>query len=76
MAQIYSPWDNPPEAGDILLASKEFEAPMPEAEDAEGMESAGETDMMAEALSIINEQAQLIKSLTAQLTGTPELPSV
>jgi hypothetical protein len=76
MAQIYSPWDNPQEAGGIVLASKEFEAPMPEAEYSEGTESAGDPDMMAEALSIINEQAQLIKSLTAQLTGAPELPSV
>ena len=76
MAQIYSPWDNPQEAGGIVLASKEFEAPLPGAEDSGGMEAAGEADMMSEALSIINEQAQLIKSLTAQLTGAPELPSV
>lgn len=73
MAQIYNPWEQPPSDSTLSmpLASKEFESPAPAA-----MSTAGEghMEMMAEALEIIDMQAQLIKQLTAQLSGAAPAP--
>lgn len=68
MAKIYSPWENPP-ANDIVLASKEFEAPMPESDAGEGAHEAPHGDMMQQALATIQQQSQLIRDLMQQLTG-------
>jgi hypothetical protein len=76
MAAIYSPWDNPDEPTDFLLASAQFMHPATEA-DSEGPEELGESmpeapeapDMMAAAMQTIQQQSQLIQQLTQQLTG-------
>ena len=73
MAAIYSPWDNPDEPTDFLLASAQFMHPATEA-DSEGPEEplpeAPEApDMMAAAMQTIQQQSQLIQQLTQQLTG-------
>lgn len=82
MAQIYSPWSNVgAEYGvEDNMATAKYEEGYDEAEDAGEMPEAGGKDsgeakdsghmgMMAEVMSIINEQQIMIKSLTAQLTG-------
>lgn len=82
MSEIYSPWSNVgAEYGvEDNMATAKYEegydkaedaGEMPEAEgeDSHKAEGSGHRDMMAEAMSIINEQQIMIKSLTAQLTG-------
>lgn len=82
MAQIYSPWSNVgAEYGvEDNMATAKYEEGYDEAEDAGEMpeaegedsgeaEGSGHMSMMAEAMSIINDQQIMIKSLTAQLTG-------
>lgn len=84
MAAIYSPWSNAgaeygveenmatPQYEDGYDAAEGAGGP-PEPEDSKaGDHGSGHMDMMAEAMSIINEQSQLIKSLTTQLTRTPD----
>lgn len=84
MAAIYSPWSNAGAEYSIEenmatttyvegydAAEDAGEAPEPEDSGA-GEHGGGHMDMMAEAMSIINEQSQLIKSLTTQLTRTPD----
>jgi hypothetical protein len=65
MAAIYSPWDQPQEDNDILLASEEFMHPETEPE----QEAPAAPDMMAAAMQTIQQQSQLIQQLTMQLTG-------
>lgn len=78
MSEIYSPWSNVgAEYGvEDNMATAKYEEGYDEAEDAGEMpepsskaEGSGHMSMMAEAMSIINEQQIMIKSLTAQLTG-------
>lgn len=79
MAEIYTPWSNlgAEYAPEDNSATVTYQEGYDEAEDAaEGEtteaedEGSSHGDMMTEAMSIINEQQLLIKSLTAQLTGT------
>lgn len=78
MSEIYSPWSNVgAEYGvEDNMATAKYEEGYDKAEDAGEMpepshkaEGSGNMSMMAEAMSIINEQQIMIKSLTAQLTG-------
>lgn len=82
MSEIYSPWSNVgAEYGvEDNMATAKYEEGYDEAEDAGEMpeaesedggeaEGSGHMSMMAEAMSIINDQQIMIKSLTAQLTG-------
>lgn len=68
MAKIYSPWENPP-ANDIVLASKEFEAPMPATDNTASDHEAPHGDMMQQALATIQQQSQLIRDLMQRFTG-------
>lgn len=80
MATIYNPWQVTPEEpilqeGSAAIAYAEqreemLEEQYPEADSGEAEHESGSPhEMMAEALSIMNEQQQLIKDLTAQLMG-------
>lgn len=74
MSEIYSPWSNMGAEYSVEdnMATAKYEEGYDKAEDAGEMpeaEGSGHMDMMAEAMSIINEQQMMIKSLTAQLTG-------
>lgn len=78
MAEIYTPWSNvgaeyEPEDNSATVAyaegydQAEDAGEMPEAE---GSEHGGHADLMAEALSIMNDQQRTIAELTAKLAGT------
>lgn len=81
MSEIYSPWSNMgAEYGvEDNMATAKYEegydkaedmGEQPESEDEGGGGHSPHMSMMAEAMSIINDQSQLIKKLTAQLAGT------
>ncbi len=69
MAAVYNPWKNPPETGTLQgeFASPELMAEQSAPEVPEAPEP--EETMMMQALAVIDQQSQIIKSLTAQLTS-------
>lgn len=80
MAVPYSPWSNPgaqyaPEDNSATVAYAEGYDTAEDVGESADHEAAGggHMAMMAEALSIMNEQQQLIKELTAQLTDRQDV---
>ena len=70
MADIYNPWNSAEEqmgfVGPELVGEEGYELPGGSSGDSEGGEMA---EMMEEALSVINSQAETIKKLMAMLSG-------
>lgn len=71
MAEVYTPWQEmQPSSLEDGLATKSYE------EMAESPKSDNHEGLMAEALSIMDEQAAIIRSLTEQLAAGPASSSL
>lgn len=71
MAQVFNPWKDPPSSNTLTGDLASFEINDSESPDAEGAEPEDMAEhgnpMMAEALKVIGQQAELIAKLMASL---------